>query len=462
MTEYSNYVRNEAEIEHARAVKQEEVIRTHIEKEKQALGHMMQDEHTAIIGCKILSQQYFVHPYNEHIFKVIKHCIDNKEAIETAFHTITSITDEDWKNIDPNQPYINHREYITSCIISTFGSINRASADKLFHIIKNQFIHRQIIKDHSDRLNTILTTSSLMRNTKDLLIDISTKAQQMLEQISDDSELRELKDIILERLNKKMPQKIPTGFKPLDQIIGGLTPSNLVTIGGAPGRGKSAFALNLALNITASGGKVAIWSFEMNNDEVSDRVLAIRTGINFSNNEILDEEHYNTGRQYLDNIQDEIKVSTADINNLDNFYLLCRNLKNKNDLKVVIIDYLQLIHLYQNYDSNRVREITHITNTLKKMAQELNIVIIILSQFSKEVTKRVDDTPNLSDLKDSSSIEQDSNLVLLLHKPPKPDGAASYPIYEDNIINVIVAKNRNGKTGKCSLYYNGHLTKFTE
>jgi replicative DNA helicase len=131
----------------------------------------------------------------------------------------------------------------------------------------------------------------------------------------------------------------------------------------------------------------------------------------------------------------------------------------QDSVKVIIIDYLQLIHLSGGTKWNRVAEIEQITTNFKNMASELGISIIILSQLSRECQRREDKTPVLSDLRDSGSIEQDSNIVMFLHKLPIAD--VNYNDFEKSV-KLIVAKNRSGKAGSFNLKYNGELTQFME
>ena len=266
------------------------------------------------------------------------------------------------------------------------------------------------------------------------------------------------KEEILKVLNHKEEESINTGFKQLDEAIGGFKAGQLITIGAATGVGKSAFAINLALNITSQGHKVGLWSFEMDKKEVFERIFSIKTGL-AKKDKLSTEERYNAVRKYSDETSDDIGIYTEYIKDLDRFYLQCRQMSMRKNMKVVIIDYLQLIRLSNEANNNRVHQIEGITTKLKEIASDLGIVIVILSQLSRSYQSRVDKTPILSDLRDSGSIEQDSNIVILLHRP---DRQPSHYNGFEQCTQVIVAKNRSGSSGMFSLKYISNLTKFTQ
>ena len=195
----------------------------------------------------------------------------------------------------------------------------------------------------------------------------------------------------------------------------------------------------------------------MDVNEIVERIFSIRSGLAQQTKRY--EERYNFCRKYADKTQEKINIFTDQIKDLSSFYLQCRKLSLQHKMKVVIIDYLQLIHLNRDYGTNRVAEIEYITNSLKGMAAQLGITIIILSQLSRAYQKREDKTPMLSDLRDSGSIEQDSNVVIFMHKlTTKPMNFKDYESY----IELIVAKNRSGRCGSFFMKYTGYLTKFEE
>jgi replicative DNA helicase len=258
-------------------------------------------------------------------------------------------------------------------------------------------------------------------------------------------------------MNTKI-QEISTGFVQLDEIIGGFRAGQLITIGGNTGVGKSAFALNLALNIMAQGHKVGLWSFEMDKEGIFQRIFSIKTGID-KMDKSLQEERNNAVREYINNTDDDMGIYTDPIKDINNFYLQCRQLSVQENMKVVIIDYFQLISVSGESNNNSISEREAITKKLKNIASELGLVIIVVSQLTRACQYRDDKRPMLSDFRNSGSIEQYSNVVIFLHKLEKQP--SEYSVFE-HAIELIVAKNRSGLSGSFFLKYLRNTTKFIQ
>ena len=317
-----------------------------------------------------------------------------------------------------------------------------------------------MLSKYAEARQSLLNTDGI-EDISHVVHGVSSKTNDMLDSIASGTFDKSYADSLLETLNRKEQSGISTGYPKLDEIIDGFIPGQLVTIGAGTGRGKSAFAVNIALNIRDQGHTVGLWSFEMDEHEVRERIFSNVTGIG-KKDKYNQEERYNSVRKYVERVESEkgeIHIFTDKIIDLGAFYLNCRRLSLRNKMKVVIIDYVQLIHLSVFKGFNRTSEVEHITKNLKSIASELGITIIILSQLSREHDKREDKTPRLSDLRDSGSIEQDSNTVIFLHR--LEDKPPSYKKWEDSI-QLLVAKNRSGRTGNFFMKYNGILTKFTE
>jgi replicative DNA helicase len=312
-----------------------------------------------------------------------------------------------------------------------------------------------------DALEKLLDTKSSegVHNVVNSVVDDS---KSNLELLAIDNQEENFFQQALRILNTKEAKLISTGYKQLDKIIGGFKGGQLITIGAGTGMGKSAFAVNIALNILRQEYGVAIWSFEMDEYEVVQRLFSVQTGKSYKT-ERYQEERYNLIRKFLEELSQELIIRTQPIKDLSLFYLDCQKGMKKKNLKVVIIDYLQLIHLSgSNKKATRVAEIEYITNSFKNIANELGLVIIILSQLSREHQRRDDKTPILSDLRDSGSIEQDSNIVMFLSNlPEKLTPRISFSKWEKPMA-LHVSKNRSGSTGFVKFKYTGYITKFTE
>jgi replicative DNA helicase len=434
--------------------KLEEIKALDAKNEKIAIGYMLQNEHAAINASRIVHEKYFVTPHAAHVFKIVKSYVSEGKSVSDIYFHINSISEEDWKGFAQG---ISREDYLRQCIVLALPFLGSdVVAEGAFAKIQKQYFRREAFFLYENAKPKILNTAD-SKDLTEVVIDINNQCNALLDGMIPNKE-HDYEAEVMQVLNTKEKAVISTGYKALDEIIDGFRPSQLVTIGAGTGVGKSAFAVNLALNITNQGYKVGLWSFEMDKEEVYQRIISNITEIS-RKDRLHAEERYNAVKKYFKEAKDNIQIFTDRIKDLGSFYLHCRKESIKENMKVIIIDYVQLIHLSGFTGLNRVSEIELITKTLKNMASELGITVIILSQLSREYQKRENKQPILSDLRDSGSIEQDSNLVIFLHRQD------DYPLmlkdYE-KIITVIVAKNRDGRSGSFVLKYQGNITKFKE
>ena len=272
---------------------------------------------------------------------------------------------------------------------------------------------------------------------------------------------------------------ISTGFASLDRLLGGLHKSDLIILAGRPSMGKTALATNIAYNVAAvDGAKVGFFSLEMSAEQLATRIFSEQTGIpsNKMRRGSIDQVDY-----------DQIARTCVEIQNLPLFIDECgglsigqiaaraRRLKRTYGLDLVVIDYLQLAcGTTRRSSENRVAEITEITTRLKALAKELNVPVLALSQLSRAVESRDDKRPQLTDLRDSGSIEQDADVVLFVHrdeyylqmkKPPMNDPAAMAEWLEKSqgVIGkaeLIIGKQRHGPIGTINLQFSAEVTRF--
>ena len=254
---------------------------------------------------------------------------------------------------------------------------------------------------------------------------------------------------------------LPTGFLDLDKLLSGLHNSDLILIAARPGMGKTALMLNIAANVAKKNYPVAVFNLEMSGEQLAKRMLSsesqiegekIRTGK-------LEEEEWTRLAETLERmesvplyIDDSTDVTVASIR------AKCRKLKLEKDIKLIVIDYLQLMSSGGRSD-NRTTEIAEISRALKIMAKELNVPVIVGSQLSREVEKRADKRPMLSDLRESGAIEQDADIVMFIYRDSyynKDETDARF----SNIAELIVAKHRNGSAGTIKLAFDGSHASF--
>jgi len=245
------------------------------------------------------------------------------------------------------------------------------------------------------------------------------------------------------RYDGKQSPGLMTKYSNLDKMTGGLVPGNLIIIGARPGVGKTSFALNIARNVSQNKNPVGFISLEMTSLELIEKLITMEGKIDGA--ELKSSEIDNSIFSKAINLKSKIEqlplfISDTDGNNLESLLHHARMLVSRDKIKLLIVDYLQLI-VSRKVTENRNNEISSITRSLKQLAQHENIVIILLSQLNRASNKS---KPQLSNLKDSGAIEQDANIVILLH--------ANYEKYP-NVLGAYVAKNRAGRTGPFKLTF---------
>lgn len=252
---------------------------------------------------------------------------------------------------------------------------------------------------------------------------------------------------------------VPTGFIDLDRLLMGLQPSDFIIVAGRPGMGKTAFILSLAKNAAQTYKKhVAVFSLEMSNEQLVQRLIAQETGI--------DSQRLRTGKLEDDEwpkfthaieVMSDTRIYLDDTPALTPLQLRtkCRRLHLEYNLDLILVDYLQLMSSGSRVE-NRVQEVSYISRNMKVMARELNVPVIAAAQLSRAVEQRADKEPQLSDLRESGSLEQDADIVMFIHRPE---------VYErdtlkQNIAQIKISKHRNGPVGMVELIFRNNLAKF--
>jgi replicative DNA helicase len=295
---------------------------------------------------------------------------------------------------------------------------------------------------------------------------------------------------------------ITTGFDSINAKIGGLHPSDLIIIGGRPGMGKSSLATNIAFHAAhrwvrdmedgiepskSIGAPVAIFNLEMSADQLATRILAEQSGINAENlrmGKISREEFRGLARAASDLEGLPLYIDDTPALTVAALRTRARRLKRQRGLGLVVVDYIQLLHGGgRGGHENRVQEISEISRGLKQLAKELSVPVIGLAQLSRAVEQREDKRPQLSDLRESGSIEQDADMVMFLYRedyylaasePPRPSEGDDMKKFEahsewmremDRVYgtaDLIIAKQRHGATGKIKLKFESRLMRFSD
>jgi replicative DNA helicase len=287
---------------------------------------------------------------------------------------------------------------------------------------------------------------------------------------------------------------LATGLDDLDRMMGGLQKSDLIILAGRPGMGKTALATNLAYNVakawrgevradghqvTLNGGIVGFFSLEMSAEQLATRIIAEQTGIpsSYIRRGGISESDFEKIKDYSIELQNlPLYVDETGGLSVAQLAARARRLKRQRGLDLLVIDYLQLLSGSTRRSSeNRVQEITEITTKMKALAKELNVPILALSQLSRQVESRDDKRPQLSDLRESGSIEQDADVVMFVfreeyyHKMRKPSESDREKFAQwmmegekvDGKAEVIIGKQRHGPTGTVELQFDGAVTRFS-
>ncbi|MGB9792328.1 MAG: replicative DNA helicase [Thermacetogeniaceae bacterium] len=332
--------------------------------------------------------------------------------------------------------------------------------------------YAQIVAEKGLLRSLIATCTQLVARAYDEGVDsdrLFDEAERMIMELSlrrQSRSFRSLRELLISTLeqiermyvNKGAAIGIPTGFEALDRMTLGMQPSDLILLAARPSMGKTSLALNIARNVAMSGVPVAIFSLEMSGDQVVQRLLCAEA--------LIDQHRLRTGRLTEDDwarlVQAATRLSEAPIfiDDTPAISLLelrskARRLKIEQGIGFLVIDYLQLMQLGRRAE-NRVQEISEISRFLKSLARELEIPVLALSQLSRAVEQRMDKIPMLSDLRESGSLEQDSDVVLFIYRDEyyNPDSE------KKGIADIIIAKQRNGPTGTVELAFLKEFTKF--
>ena len=345
-------------------------------------------------------------------------------------------------------------------------------ADVLKEIYENAFstvnieAYANVIREKAQLRKVITTCKDILEEAyepkeetvEEFMNGVESKIYALAEQ-KNDSGLLPASDVMktsMERIEQLFSNSseitgVPTGFVDLDKMTAGLQPQELVILAARPSMGKTAFSLNIAANAALRGNKkVAYFSLEMSKESLMFRILASESKIDMSKlrvGKIQDSA-------WSDLISTAAKVAEADFyiddtSGISPFEILakCRRLKNQHGLDLIMVDYLQLMSLKQRVES-REREVSEISKTLKKIAKELNVCVVALAQLNRSVESRNDRRPMVSDLRESGSIEQDADVIMMIYRE---DYYEKENAENKGVAEIIVGKQRNGPVGTAKL-----------
>jgi replicative DNA helicase len=436
-----------------------------IDLEEAVLGALMLEKDALSSVIDILKPEVFYVDKHQKIFHAIHQLFEKSSPVDIL--TVTA-----------HLRQLGELEMIGGAYYITELTNRVASAANIeFHarIIIQKFIQRELI-----RISTEVIQSAY-EDTTDVL-DLLDKAEKNLFEIAQNNlrrDSRKMDDLMHETLKEIEALKdkkdgltgVPSGFTDLDRMTSGWQKSDLVIIAARPAMGKTAFVLTCARNAAVEFDKpVVVFSLEMSSVQLVNRLISGETEIEQEKirKGTLEEWEWQQIHSKIGRLEAApLILDDTPALNIFEFRAKCRRLKSQHDIQLIIIDYLQLMHgkADNKGGGNREQEIGSISRALKSVAKELNVPVIALSQLSRAVETRPGGSkrPMLSDLRESGSIEQDADMVLFLYRPEY----YGLEVDEDNnptqgVGEVIIAKHRNGETGRVRLKFVGKYVKFTD
>lgn len=428
------------------------------EAEDYIIGSILLENSLAVEVVTRLDSSDFYNQANRNIISAIIQIDKNKQEID-----ISSVADElKRQNLLEASGGL---QYLLELMDAIPTIVN---IEAYIEIIKEKSIERQLLNTMSDISNEVLNSklsfAEVIANAERKIIEVINK-RKTVDLIRIDTATEKVLEIIEKSRSTGEDglTGLTTGFKDLNNITHGFQNGELIILAARPGIGKSAFALNVASNISeATNAHIALFSLEMGMDQILMRLYAAHSGISLtkirSGNLTEDEfARLNLAKVKLDKFN--IYLDEAGATDIDEVVTVCRKLKRDNKLDFIIIDYLQLLTTTRR-SGTRAEEVAKISRQLKMLARELQIPVLALSQLSRDIEKRDDKRPVLSDLRESGSIEQDADIVIFLHREATKSDEESTIRQTNRKTELIVAKNRQGMTDSIDLIFQGGLSLF--
>ncbi len=427
-----------------------------VEAERAVLGSLLIDPDAIIKIANFLRANDFFRERHQLLYNAMLALNEQNEPID--YITLVNILEERSQLDEVGGP-----AYITDLINGTPTSMH---VDHYARIVEKTALLRRLISAAG-------TIAELAYNEQNEVDEVVDRAEQIIFGVTESRIHRDLTPIraimgnVVDRIdflarNQDTLMGVPSGFTFIDRMLGGFQKSDLIILAGRPGMGKTSFAVSVAQNAaTRFDARVAVFSLEMSNEQLVQRLLAMETGVDSHRlrmGQIYDEEWPILLEAANQLASTNIFIDDTPAASVTEIRTKARRLYAEHGLDMIMIDYMQLMSGQSGRNENRQQEISYISRSLKGLARELNVPVIALSQLSRAVESRADKRPMLSDLRESGSIEQDADVVLFIYRE-------DYYIEDtdrQNIADVIVAKHRHGSTGAISLYFRKELTQFRD
>ena len=428
-----------------------------LEAEQSVLGSILMQPDCINQVMDILSSSHFYLPEHQAIYRVMTTKSLSSQVIDIVT-VLEELKSEDFFSGQNGKSYLFKLAQMVPSItnIRTYATIVKEKAD----VRRLITVARKIIDDAMD---PGIQPSALLDSAEQNIYDIRQERQS--------GSLRPIAEVVaqaydtfekLSSADRDMYLGIPSGISALDVLTTGLNRSDLIIVGARPGMGKTSFALNIARNVAIQQNRTVImFNLEMSCEQMVNRMLSQEahvSGKKLRTGELEDDEWERLGKAAGTLCQAPVYLDDTASITVPEMMARVRRVK---DVGLVIIDYLQLMHSAKRTD-NRVQEVSEITRSLKIMAKELNVPVLVCAQLARTTEKQSNHRPALADLRESGSIEQDADQVLFLYREEYYKNEKDNPeAVETGTSEVIVAKNRHGEIGTVKLAWSGEFTQFT-
>ncbi len=421
-----------------------------IEAEQSLLGGLLIDKEAIVrIGELLKPEHFYKTEQHGKIYQAIIDLYEKREPIDVV--TVTNrLKQTDSLDIAGGPAYL-------TTLVNTVPT--SAHIEHYAQIIKEHYVRRSIISQATRLVETAYEESTPVA-------ELLEGAEQGIFSISQDNVKRDfqpIRDLLavsfdrldeLQRNNGRL-RGVPTGFRDLDNKLAGMQDSNLIIFAARPGQGKTSFILNVAQHVAVKANMpVGVFSLEMSQEELVDRMLVSYADIDawkLKTARLDNKDHDRLVEAMGELAEAPLFIDDTPGLTLAEIRTKARRLQMEHGLRLLFIDYLQLIHGSGRYKDNRVQEVSEISQGLKNLARELKIPIFALSQLSRAVESRGTRRPQLADLRESGAIEQDADVVMFLYRED-PD------VVED--VTLDIQKHRNGPTGDIKLIFRADRVKF--
>ena len=425
-----------------------------IEAEQSVIGSMIMDREAITVASEIISGEDFYGKQYGVLFDTMVELNDEGKPVDL-------VTLQDRLKEKDVPPEVSSLEFIRDLITAVPTSAN---IKYYATIVAEKSTLRKMIRLNEEIANTCYAGKE---NLEVILEDTEKKVFELVQKrnTGDYVPIRQVVMNAMDKIEKASKNKgnvtgVATGFIDLDYRTAGMQPSDLILVAARPSMGKTAFVLNIAQHVAFKLNQtVAIFSLEMSKEQLVNRLFSLESRV--------DSQHLRTGN--LSDAEWEKLIESAGVIGKSNLIIddtpgisiselrsKCRKYKLDKDLKMIIIDYLQLMSGSGRGSDSRQQEISDISRSLKALARELNVPVIALSQLSRAVEQRPDHRPMLSDLRESGAIEQDADVVMFIYR----DDYYNKDTDRKGIAEIIIAKQRNGPIGTVELVWLPDYTKF--